>query len=129
MYHLTSMIHKMVFALSLLRGVQTFRFDRIRKISSLRASELPNGNEYVAGVVFDFETTSADPKTTEPVQLAVLCVNSRHDVAPSFVRYIMPIGDIEPGAEEVHKISKELLLRKGGDCSFPKTCASNQARN
>jgi len=76
-------------------------------------AELRNGQDYVAGLVYDFETSSGDASTTEPVQLAVVCTNSRHEDPPTFIRYVLPSGEIEPGAEAVHGITKEFLVSQG----------------
>ena len=68
--------------------------------------------------MYDFETTSADPSSAEPVQMAVMCVNSKLSNPPSFVRYVLPTCPIEPGAEAVHGISRELLIAQGAQ-PFP----------
>jgi DNA polymerase III epsilon subunit-like protein len=112
------MILQMFLALFTSRSVHSFQHLRVIRAPSVRFSELNNGQDYVAGLVYDFETTSADPNTNEAVQLAVVCVNSRNEDPPSFVRYILPTGEIDPGAEDVHHISKQLLESEGSlSCS------------
>lgn len=89
-----------------------------RAPSAILRAELANGQDFVGGLVYDFETTSADPSSAEAVQMAVMCVNSKLSNPPSFVRYVLPTGPIEPGAEAVHGISRELLIAQGAQ-PFP----------
>jgi len=89
-----------------------------RAPTSYLKAELANGQYFVGGLVYDFETTSADPSSAEPVQMAVMCVNSKLPSPPSFVRFVLPMGPIEPGAEAVHGISRDLLIALGAQ-PFP----------
>ena len=72
------------------------------------------GQEYVAGLAYDLETTSADPETTEVVQIAIVAVNSRTpDDPPTFTRLVLPEGPIEAGAAAVHGYTRERLIEEG----------------
>jgi hypothetical protein len=84
-----------------------------QRVPTARFAELANGQDFVAALAYDFETSSADPSSTEAVQLAVVCANSRHPDPPTFLRYVLPSGDIEDGALGVHGISKEFLVSSG----------------
>lgn len=106
--------------LQAIRGTHSFAAGRVARrflasaprppTTSALHAELANGQDYVGGLVYDFETTSANPSSTEPVQMAVMCVNSKLPNPPMFVRYVLPAGPIEPGAEAVHGISRDVLL-------------------
>lgn len=72
------------------------------------------GQEYVAGLAYDLETTSLDPETTEVVQIAIVAVNSRTpDDPPTFTRLVLPEGPIEAGAAAVHGYTRERLIEEG----------------
>ncbi|MGC6513997.1 MAG: exonuclease domain-containing protein [Myxococcota bacterium] len=60
--------------------------------------------------VIDFETTGANPKTCEPVQVAVVHCNLG-DTEPTLVHkaLIRPEGPIEPGATAVHGITADMV--------------------
>ena len=67
--------------------------------------------EPVAGLAYDLETTGLDPHSSEIVQLAIVCANSRRNA--QFSRLVLPVGEVEPGAAAVHGWSKERLAAEG----------------
>lgn len=67
--------------------------------------------EFVPGLAFDLETTGLDTGSAEIVQLAIVVANSKHDA--KFSRFVLPRGDIDPGAAAVHGITKDILVQRG----------------
>lgn len=89
---------------------------------TLTSSKEKNMN-YKSFIVFDFETSSADPTRTQPVQIAAVAIHSRKlEIIPGseFESLMKPIFDedeceklgldpLQPGAVAVHGKTREIL--------------------
>lgn len=88
-----------------------------RRASQAASPSLPprrqQGEEYVAALAYDLETTDGDPhsQTTQIIQIAVVCANSAKSPRPSFSRLVMPEAEITEGAAAVHGITRDYLLQ------------------
>ena len=84
---------------------------KMRARPPVASASMTPGDEHVAALAFDLETTGLDVRSNEIVQIAIVVANSRRGA--KFSALVLPEGPIDPGASNVHGFTREVLIERG----------------